>query len=195
MRAPTGPDRTAEPRPRRGRAIVRGYLVGATIAALAIAAHGISGGGHPDSTGLTLLVSVASGIGALAATLPAHTQRARRAAHFVALVGGQWVGHEALTALTGHHHETARAALPFASRLPFPAMPAAHALAALLCALLIAAAERLYSVVAQACHAALDRPGAPASPTGALPRSITFSHPYRLLPDGRLGPRAPPLPV
>ncbi|MGY2061906.1 hypothetical protein ACW9HQ_44105, partial [Nocardia gipuzkoensis] len=102
MRRDIGRSRPAD---RHGRAILRGSLVGAAIAALAVAAHGISGGGHPGSTGTSLLVLGAGGIGALTGMLPASGQWAGRATLFAALAGGQWVGHEALTAMAGHRHE------------------------------------------------------------------------------------------
>ncbi|MFI5778506.1 hypothetical protein [Nocardia sp. NPDC051570] len=186
----------AHRRSRGGRAAVRGYLVGATVAALAVAAHGISGGGYPDSTGLSLLVSIAGGIGALAGMLPATGARTGRVALFAALAGGQWAGHEALAGLAGHRHESAGMAMSFAAyQLPAGAMIAAHAVAALACALLIAAVERLYSVVARAYRDAVDRPRTLVALGGAPGRAAALPYVYTLLRSGFLGSRAPPAPV
>ncbi|AQA21905.1 putative membrane protein [Rhodococcus sp. MTM3W5.2] len=77
---------------------MRGAAVGALTAALAVAGHGVAGGGYPDSSALTLLVLCCAAVGALAGGLGGG-----RGALLGALAAGQLVGHLALsTALTAH---------------------------------------------------------------------------------------------
>ncbi|WP_327143007.1 hypothetical protein [Nocardia sp. NBC_01327] len=163
---------------------VRGCLAGVTMAVLAVAAHGTAGGGYPGSTGLALLLLAAGTIGALAAalrspvTLPA------------LLVLGQPLCHVALGGLTQHGH--AAGAMDF---LGTGAMATAHAVAALVFAVLILVAERLYLLVSQTVRTVLTRPaGLPVqSPAGRwAPVAATAR---RLLALGANGSRAPPVAV
>lgn len=103
---------------------------------MAIAAHGLGGGGYPGSAALTLLLAVCAGVGAVVAQLPSRTHG--RLPLIAALAAGQLVGHLALATTVGdtHHH----------AMLPGPLM-LAHAAATVVCALLIAVAERLYGTV------------------------------------------------
>ena len=112
-------------------ATLRGSAVGALVAALAVAAHGIGGGGLPESAALTLLFVTCSGVGAVTAQLPARVHGPLALAGVLGV--GQVAGHFALT-LTSHVH----------SAVPAVPMLAAHAAATVICALLIANAERLY---------------------------------------------------
>ncbi|MEV0947071.1 hypothetical protein [Rhodococcus sp. NPDC049939] len=109
----------------------RGSAVGALAGALAVAAHGIGGGGDPESAALALLLVTSIATGALTTHLP--TRFHGRLALVGALGLGQFVAHAALT-LTAHPH----------SASPAASMLAAHAVATAICALLIASAERLY---------------------------------------------------
>ncbi|MCM6776914.1 hypothetical protein NDR87_23490 [Nocardia sp. CDC159] len=176
-----------------GPALVRGYLVGATVAAVAVAAHGAGGGGYPSSATLSLLVLVAGGIGALTGLVPGAGERPGRAALFVALAGGQWAGHAVLAGVLGHRHESSSPPVLFdGQQLPAGAMAAAHTLAALACGVLIMVAEGLYVLVSQAFRGAVDRPGTPAAPRGSIPYLGALPHIHRLLRSGVLGSRAPP---
>ncbi len=169
------------------------------VGALAVAAHGIGGGGVPRSAeiGLLLVVSLAAGMFAGGARSTAagrlapqpdsavrRTLRAPAARTGAALVGGQWVGHFALSATLDHHGDLVH--------LPGAPMIAAHLLAAFACAALILAAERLYLVASSTLRAVL---AAPVSPVG--PRLAhwfdTPVAPRGARPKGARSPRAPPL--
>jgi hypothetical protein len=170
--------------------------VGAVVAALAVAAHGLAGGGYPEATGLTLLLAAATAVGTLAATLPA-TGHAGRTALFALLTGGQWAGHEALTGLIGGHHgPTCAGHAVFAGlHLPGGLMAAAHTLAAVLCAVLITLADRLYAALSRAIRAVVTRPGPLPPVVRALRHPRSTNHLHGLLRSGVLGSRAPPMPV
>jgi hypothetical protein len=107
---------------------LRGLAVGSLTAALALAAHGAAGA-VPGSGATILLALLAAGFGSLASAL----ERAAEPAVLVALLAtGQAVGHLMLAA-AGHSH----------APVPGGAMLAAHLLAVVVGALLIAGAERL----------------------------------------------------
>ncbi|MCX5045103.1 hypothetical protein OG921_18210 [Aldersonia sp. NBC_00410] len=128
----------AAPSPRH----LRGLFVGAGAGALTIAAHGLGGGSYPNSTGAALLLVVSAGIGVIAAS-----PRTAGSATLLTLLGfGQLAGHVALGELTGHQHN--------AATLGPAQMAAAHAVATLLCAALIVAAERLHSFATSVLRAA-----------------------------------------
>ncbi|WP_454194447.1 hypothetical protein [Nocardia sp. Marseille-Q1738] len=168
---------------------LRGGLVGALVATLAVAAHGAAGGGVPDSTELTLLLLIAAAVGSAAGMAPARSGPA-----LVGLLGlGQLASHAALSGLLGHDH----AGHGTSSATMVPTLPAgwmlfAHALATLGCAVLIVLAGRLYTVASGALRAIFAPPraarigGAPHWPDPGLP-------PYRCAPNGAIGPRAPPV--
>ncbi|KAA0024785.1 hypothetical protein [Antrihabitans cavernicola] len=166
----------------------RGAVVGVAAGLLTIAAHGIGGAGYPDLSSLTLLLAVCAAIGALAATAPA-----RGAVTTLGLLGaGQVAGHYALSEMMmtgmGHAHgATSPSSVP---------MLLAHALATALCALLILAADRLYSVITNVLRIVailFFRPVTTATPQ-VLPRRAArplFGVPLR----GAISRRGPPLPV
>ncbi|MFF2553519.1 hypothetical protein ACFVUS_21145 [Nocardia sp. NPDC058058] len=129
----------------------RGSLAGVAMVVLAIAAHGIAGGGYPDSAGSTLLLLISAAIGASAAVL--HSPGTLP----VLMVLGQPACHLALSGAAHHGHVSG--AMDFVND---GAMAAAHAVAAVVFAVLILAAERLYGLVSQAVRAVLTRPVAPA---------------------------------
>ncbi|WP_336084682.1 hypothetical protein [Nocardia sp. SSK8] len=190
---------------------LRGGGCGVLVGALAVAAHGIGGGGVPRSAeiALLLLVSLGAGIfagsgrpeGATASAYPAGTS-ASRAGTFArsggsgcgrspaatraaaALIGGQLAGHFALSATLDHHGDLLH--------LPSAPMIAAHLLAAFACAALILAAERLYLVASSTLRAVL---GVPVSPVGPRPAHWFDSPAARrgARPKGSRSPRAPPL--
>ncbi|WP_330233834.1 hypothetical protein OHA40_16055 [Nocardia sp. NBC_00508] len=177
------------PHPIAGR--LRGGLVGALVATLAVAAHGAAGGGIPDSTELTLLLLIATVMGSAAGAVPV-----RPGPVVLGLLGaGQLASHAALSGPLGHDH-TGRGTggATTLSILPAGWMLFAHAVATLGCAVLIVLAERLHAVASGALRAILARPrtsrivGAPQWPDPGLP-------PYRCAPNGAIGPRAPPVPA
>lgn len=148
----------ADPTP---TAALRGVAVGALVPALAVAAHGIAGGGYPSPTALTLLFAVCAGVGALTATLT------RGPGALVGALGvGQVAAHAAL-ALTAHTHTAAHA----------PTMVAAHAAATLVCAALIATSERLHPLIRRTLRVVL-RAAAPR-PSPDAPRLLDFARPTR----------------
>ncbi|MET0899602.1 MAG: hypothetical protein ABWY45_16965 [Mycobacterium sp.] len=113
----------------------RGGLVGACSAATAVGAHGVGGGLLPGGAALILLV-----LGCAVVGTAAGGRLGCRGVGAVAtfLVIGQFVGHVVLAAASGHAHGLAVA----------PEMAAAHLCAAVACALLICAAERLWAGLA-----------------------------------------------
>jgi hypothetical protein len=177
-------------------------LVGATVGTLAVAAHGLAGGRLPGSASLTLLLITAAGIGALVTLLPARSGTPSRAALPAALAAGQLAAHLALSIPAGPDsmamgHESGGAAGTFLSTVGLHSGPmaATHALATVLCAILIAVAERLYLVVSQAIRIIIG----PARPLprrpGATRRPDAGTDLHRFLYTGALGSRAPPMPV
>ncbi|MFE3618131.1 hypothetical protein, partial [Streptomyces anulatus] len=91
---------------------LRGGGCGVLVGGLAVAAHGLGGGGVPRSAeiALLLLVSLTAGMfahgGAGAALRPHSSANSRRPAAVrtaAALIGGQWAGHFALSASLDHH--------------------------------------------------------------------------------------------
>ena len=177
-------------------------LVGATVAALAVAAHGSAGGGWPGSAPLTLWLCAAAGIGAIATLLPVPAGTPSRTALLAAVATGQLVAHLALSVSAGPDpmaagRESCGAAGTFlATASPFGGpMAAAHALATLVCAILIIAAERLYTVVSRAIRT-LSGPARPLSPAPRAARwADRTSNIHRLLHAGPPGSRAHPMPA
>ena len=108
---------------------LRGCAVGVTAAVLAIAAHGIGGGGTPSDAAITAMVALSAAAGAAAATVrgrnPVTTQ--------TLLVAAQTGGHFLLNAITDAPH-VHQASAP---------MLAAHAVATLACGALIVVGDRL----------------------------------------------------
>lgn len=161
-----------DPAPRR----LRGCAVGASAAGLAVAAHGIAGGGYPNSTALTLLLIAGIAIGAVAAAA-----RGGPLAVIGLLGTGQIAGHLALTVAL-HHDTTATAP-----------MLGAHLLATLICAALIVGAEELCKYLAARLAAAAQCSNGPP-----LPRRFTWiDHGHRVTvavdPRGPISRRGPPV--
>ncbi|MEU4648468.1 hypothetical protein [Nocardia fluminea] len=169
---------------------LRGGGCGVLVGGLAVAAHGIGGGSVPRSAeiALLLLVSLAAGMFAHGA-LPrgpshrfanAHLPAAMRAA--VALIGGQWAGHFALSATLDHH-----------GLLHVPGWPmiAAHLVAACVCAALVLVAERLYLVASSVVRAVLGRPSAVVHRAVRWFTTLAVARGAR--PKGARCPRAPPV--
>ncbi|MCP9621905.1 hypothetical protein FOH10_31120 [Nocardia otitidiscaviarum] len=159
---------------------VRGFLVGVTVAALAIAAHGAAGADIPESAGVTLLLLISGAAGVSAAV----STRSRMAL-LGWLLAGQLACHGALSALSGHTHGSGAVADRW--------MITAHVLAAGCCAVLLAVVERLYGLVSQAVRAATTRPAVPAT-RGASRWPYAAGVARHALAVGAIGPRAPPVP-
>lgn len=179
--------------PSTATAPLRGCVVGATSAVLAVAAHGASGGGYPSSAGAALLLLTAAVTGFVSGSVRGGAAAGRIRPLLLSLAGGQLAGHWALTGLTGHH--TGGAAAETATGQPAAlVMFAAHLLAIGVCALAITGAERLYRVASAVLRALTGPPGSPpgasrvlAAATGTMPRGGA--------PKGACGPRAPPVRV
>ncbi|WP_024801334.1 hypothetical protein [Nocardia sp. BMG51109] len=196
---PIGPARSARPAGSSDRGHLRGPLVGTAVMVLAVAAHGLAGGGFPDSTALMLLSPAAVLGGMFAGAISRGTGNFGRAALFAALAGGQLIGHAVLAGTITHDHgpahgESNHAAdvLVLGVHLPAGWMLLAHGLATLLCTVLIVAADRLYALVSQAIRVVV---GAPAAPPPRYSRRWPgFVAPARRsLRDVSIGPRAPPV--
>jgi len=118
---------------------VRGVATGLLTAALAVAAHGAGGGALPNGAAMSLLAVLAATAGALATTIPqAGTPRCLLAL----LAVSQLLGHLMLSS-AGHHHAGSSAP-------PAAAMLAAHLLAIVAGATLIAVGERLWRALSRA---------------------------------------------
>ncbi|MFI1915868.1 hypothetical protein [Nocardia sp. NPDC020380] len=166
---------------------VRGGLTGLAMAALAVAAHGLAGGGYPDTSGLTLLALAALALGAGAGTL-------RSAWTLPALMTlGQPACHTVLSGSMSHEHGAGTMGFGATGFAMDGMMAAAHAAAAVACALLILIAERLYALVSQAVRVVLTRPRAQAAGGVRAPWTRSAGTPKTLLGLGAIGPRAPPV--
>ncbi|MEV0296664.1 hypothetical protein [Nocardia sp. NPDC050710] len=164
---------------------LRGGAVGATVATLAVAAHGIAGGGYPDSAEGALVLLLATVAGTAAAARPIGRGRLGM---FGVLAAGQLICHVALSGLIGHGH-----AAP-TGHLPGGWMLAIHGIATLACGALILLAQRLCDVASAVVLAALTRPR--SHPVHAFAgRAETGLSPYRFHPNSAIGPRAPPVPA
>ena len=137
---------------------------GLLTAALAIAAHATAGGAVPPGAAAVLLSVLAVTAGGVAANID-RTSDAR--VLFVLLASGQLVAHVMLT--TAGHTDCAMSGGPPASGgTPAAAMLAAHAVALVVCAALIAAGDRLCRAVTSALRAfAGELPGILATASAA----------------------------
>ncbi|MFC9788833.1 hypothetical protein [Rhodococcus sp. NPDC127528] len=114
---------------------VRCTSVGAVTVAVAVAAHGIAGGGLPTSSALLLLVGVAAVLSSATAAIPVLR---RGAAPLVPVLGAGQVGaHLCLSVVGGHHH------VPSPAGASGQLMIGTHLVAIAICAALIVAAERI----------------------------------------------------
>lgn len=172
---------------------LRGGGCGVLVGGLAVAAHGIGGGGVPRSAeiALLLLVSLAAGMFAYGSTTKhaGDSASAIRTGSFPtlrtasALLAGQWAGHFALSATLDHHGGLLH--------LPSAPMIAAHLVAASACAALILVAERLYLVASSVVRAVLSSPAAAVHRTVRWFATVAVARGAR--PRSARCPRAPPL--
>jgi len=121
---------------------VRGVATGLLTAALAVAAHGAGGGVLPYGAAMSLLAVLAATAGALATAIP-DAGSPRRLLSLLAV--SQLLGH-LLLSTAGHHHAASSAP-------PAAAMLAAHLLAIVAGATLIAVGERLWRALSRAVRA------------------------------------------
>lgn len=162
---------------------LRGVSVGVVSTTLALAAHATGGGMLPDPLSLLLVVGVGTALGVAAGTLP--WLRSARLGLLALLGVGQLAGHLLLGVTAMHPHVS-----------PAPTMLAAHGVAVLATAALLALAEQ----VGPACTAALARvlPAlvAPLQVRGHLataPVSVTATTIRQLLVRTSLARRGPPV--
>ncbi|WP_280463538.1 hypothetical protein [Nocardia carnea] len=185
--------------PYTGPAQLRGCVVGVATGALAVAAHGAAGGGYPTSAGtaLLLLTTLVTGWVSGSVVSGARGRFANRSAVpglsiFLPLAMGQFVGHWALTGLTGHHTGTGSAVGESPTGGPLSAaMFGAHLFAVLLCTLTITVAERLYRA-ASAVLRVLLTPVRRFPPAPRVCIAAIVATPRNHAPNGASGPRAPP---
>ncbi|MFD6398743.1 hypothetical protein [Nocardia sp. NPDC060249] len=177
---------------------LRGGGCGVLVGGLAIAAHGIGGGGVPRSTEIALLlvVSLVAGVFAgggswVGAEKPVTSRVSARAKGAgssatmrmaTVLLAGQWAGHVALAASVDHHR-----GLP---HLPSTPMIVAHCVAAFACAALILVAERLYLVASSVVRAVLRGPAVLVRRAARWFATVAVARGAR--PRGARCPRAPP---
>lgn len=179
--------------PSTATAPLRGCVVGATSAALAVAAHGATGGGYPSSAGTALLLLAAAVTGFVSGPVLGGNGHGRVRPLLLSLAGGQLAGHWALSGLTGHHTAGAPALTDPAAGWPAAvAMFAAHLLAVVICALAISGAERLYRV-ASAVLRALLTPPEPLPEAARAYAAAAGARPRHGAPKRTRGPRAPPV--
>ncbi|MDF2824306.1 MAG: hypothetical protein K0R68_1714 [Mycobacterium sp.] len=160
--------------------VLRGVLVGACSALFTAAAH-TAAGGLPTGTPLLLLALLCGTVGAVVSAVTVERFASAIATLTTAVVVAQSLGHLALSAAP-HHHAPMGAT-----------MLAAHILAALALAVLIALTEFLYRICGSVlCWLRLvllyqGRPQPPAAPG----RVVVIVRPVLLRPG--LGMRAPPV--
>ncbi|MBY4440796.1 hypothetical protein HQO09_05115 [Rhodococcus fascians] len=160
---------------------LRGGAVGTVTAALAVAAHGMAGGGYLSGSGLALLIVVSLGVGAMTAV------PRRSTVLLPALMGGQLLAHTALSlsdmaGMSGSPHSH--------SLLPSAAMIGFHAAASL-----VAAAERLYGPITSIVRAvlALLTPLPDGSAVGRVRFSVAMPSVHGIALDWAISRRGPPM--
>lgn len=152
-----------------------GATAGTTTAVLALAAHGVAGGGVPTGPAAALLLAVAAGVGVVGARVPGLPPA-------VLLTAGQLGTHAVLTTLTaGHPHSSW-------------SMLVAHAVAVAGCAMLIAAASKLYAACGTTLRVVLVRLGVPAVPAVIVPTTSTGPLVWGRAPPA-ISRRGPPIAV
>jgi hypothetical protein len=117
---------------------LRGALVGLCSAVTSAVAHGVAGGELPSGGSVILMALACSVAGGLAGTVGSRCG-ATPGAVLAWLVAAQLAGHLTLVGTGCYGHDGGGPAMS-------PTMLAAHCVGALVCAMLIAAAERLYVV-------------------------------------------------
>ncbi|WP_241665689.1 hypothetical protein [Prescottella subtropica] len=126
---------------------MRGLAVAGSVVALGVGAHGLAGGSLPHGVTLLMLGGVAAILAAVVTAIP--SLATRPAGLVPVLATGQVLSHLALTLGDAHgSHTGTHASVP---------MLLTHTVAVLLCASLIAAAERIGPRALAALHRILPR--------------------------------------
>ncbi|NLG55424.1 MAG: hypothetical protein GX542_07210 [Rhodococcus sp.] len=164
-------------------AAFRGAAVGVFSGAFAVAAHAAAGGGLPHSSSLTLLAAACVGLGVLVAQ---RTPRSVPAFTAAALAVGQLLGHLVLAVETPGH-----------ALVPSGMMLAAHAVATVVCASAVSAAERLYgplvSSVVSLWRTTFTAGPSPAATVTLLPRCETHATAVVAILRASISRRGPPV--
>lgn len=149
---------------------MRGLAVAGSVIAIAIGAHGLAGGGMPHGVTFLLLGGVAAVLAAAVIAVPALATRRRWLVPVLAT--GQVLSHSALSLGDAH------AGMHSGSHLTAP-MLLAHSAAVVVCAVLIAAAERIGPRACAALRRILPRilAALPVVLEPALPRAVADVRP------------------
>jgi hypothetical protein len=165
---------------------LRGFFVGASAGAVAIAGHGVGGAALAASPSIVLIVLLCAAVGAIASSA---AEVHRRPVVVLAYVSaGQLVGHCTLVLASTHSHANHWSA----------SMLAAHAVAAVVCAALICTAERLFGALAGVrwhLIVVLLALRDDFNPSTGRPIWAHAGLTSRILAGGGLGTRGPPLPA
>ena len=133
-------------------ASLRGGAVGALTVALAVAAHGMAGGGYPSGSATVFLLIVAIGVGAIASMPNPRSSRSQLATVLGGLLLGQSASHIALAVGNPLEMMHGHSIVPSATMIGF------HLAASAATAVLVCAAEGLYGPVTSIVRAVLDPP-------------------------------------
>lgn len=133
-------------------ASLRGGAVGALTVTLAVAAHGLAGGGYPPGSSAVFLLIVAIGVGAIASMPSPRSWRSQLAAVSGGLVLGQSASHIALTVGNPLEMMHGHSIVPSATMIGF------HLAASAATAVLVCVAEGLYGPITSIVRAVLDPP-------------------------------------
>jgi hypothetical protein len=165
---------------------LRGVFVGASAGAVAVAGHGVGGAAVPASPSIVLLVLLCAAIGGAASSAADVHRRPLSVLSFVS--AGQLVGHCTLVFASTHSHANHWSA----------SMLAAHAVAAVICAVLICTAERLFAALAGVLWrliVVLLALRDDLHPSTCRPVWTQAGLPSRIVAGDGLGTRGPPLPA
>lgn len=168
-------------------ASIRGGAVGASTVALAVAAHGVAGGGYPVGSSFVLLLVVGVGVGAMAMLPSPGSRRAHLTLVLGGLLLGQMAAHLALTVGVPHQMAHAHAVLPS------PTMVAFHVAASAFTAVLVCVAERLYGPITSIIRAVLDPPLTLPSSAGTAVLAGSVPSPARRRFITSISSRGPPV--
>ncbi len=159
-------------------------LVGISAAAVTVGAHAAAAGTVPHGAALIAALLVCATSGAAAGSLTVAGRCAQVLVPALALSAAQVLSHLVLTVAGGHHGDMGLT----------PSMIAAHAVAAVLLGIAIAAVEHLYRVCASVlCWLRLFATAHPPAPAHRARRRTDKVVAQSVLPAAGLGMRAPPM--
>lgn len=166
---------------RTAPAAFRGLTTTAFTGALAVPAHAVAGGGWPTGGAAVLLAATAAVVGLIAVA----DQVAATSALLALLAGGQVAAHLSLAAASHTHDEN--------SSVPTALMFCTHAVAVLVGAVLISAAERVCRALSQAARRCLAVARTPiCTRTAAAPTTDDQPLQHVLLLAASISHRGPP---